>query len=75
MDKVMWNPETASLTQLYAATSPEIVEKRITGQYLVPVARICEPSDVAKNLTLQQALWDTTEELIREKLQNREWPL
>lgn len=68
-DTFAWDAETAALTQLYAATSPEIVERRITGQYFVPIARICEPSDTAQNRTFARMLWKSTEALIDQKLE------
>lgn len=33
-------PQQGSLTQLYAATSPEIDEKKLSGSYLVPTAQV-----------------------------------
>lgn len=61
---LLWSPEVASLTQLYAATSPEILKKNIRGKYLVPIAQISDVSDHAKNNTLQKELWHFSEELI-----------
>jgi len=68
VNSVTWTPETAALTQLYTATSPEIVERRLTGAYFSPIARICEPSAAGSNATLAALLWDSTARLIDEKL-------
>lgn len=42
-------PEAGALTQLYAATSPEIDSKQLDGEYLVPVAKLASKAKVAKD--------------------------
>lgn len=37
-------PKVGCLNQLYCATSPEIEEKDLRGNYLVPVGNLCRPS-------------------------------
>lgn len=37
-------PKIGCLNQLYCATSPEVEEKDLRGNYLVPVGNICRPS-------------------------------
>eukprot|EP01062_Namystynia_karyoxenos_P081800 TRINITY_DN906_c0_g2_i1.p1 TRINITY_DN906_c0_g2~~TRINITY_DN906_c0_g2_i1.p1 ORF type:complete len:296 (+),score=77.52 TRINITY_DN906_c0_g2_i1:416-1303(+) len=64
MRGVMWHPDVAALTSLYAAVSPEIVEKNITGKYFHPIARETAPCEHAVNKPLQKRLWEFTESLI-----------
>ena len=64
---ILWDADTASLTQLYAATSPEIVAKNIKGKYFAPIAQLNEPCDFARNMTLQKKLWTFTEEILKDK--------
>ncbi|KAG0042832.1 hypothetical protein BGZ83_012133 [Gryganskiella cystojenkinii] len=61
-------PEVGCLNQLYCATSPEVVEKDIRGQYLVPVGNICRPSHYALDEELQEQLWTFSENLSKEKV-------
>jgi len=64
ISSVMWKPDIASLTQLYAATSPEIEKKNIRGKYFVPIAQLGETAKEAKNETFQKELWEFSERLI-----------
>lgn len=52
-DIIFFEPDTAALTQVYAATATEIREKKISGKYFVPVGELCDTSYHAKNMTLQ----------------------
>eukprot|EP01062_Namystynia_karyoxenos_P081799 TRINITY_DN906_c0_g1_i1.p1 TRINITY_DN906_c0_g1~~TRINITY_DN906_c0_g1_i1.p1 ORF type:complete len:391 (+),score=132.94 TRINITY_DN906_c0_g1_i1:77-1174(+) len=61
----IWNAEVASLTQLYAAVSPEIVGQNISGKYFHPIARLTEPAAPARDRAAQRRCWEMTEELIR----------
>ncbi|KAJ3214643.1 hypothetical protein HDU67_001403 [Dinochytrium kinnereticum] len=63
----MATPEFGSLTQLYAATSPEIDEKGIGGEYLVPTAIVGESSALANDADLAKKLWTWSEKVIEEK--------
>jgi len=54
-------PEQGAITQLYAGTSPEVVEKNLNGKYLIPYARVYEPSTYAKDEQLGIQLWDHLE--------------
>ncbi|RPA96058.1 NAD(P)-binding protein [Choiromyces venosus 120613-1] len=56
------------LPALYAATSPEIKEQRITGQYIVPPGKVTDPSEQAQDIHLANNLWPLSEKLLREKL-------
>ncbi|KAL3424149.1 hypothetical protein PVAG01_03430 [Phlyctema vagabunda] len=53
---------------LYAATSNEIVEKEITGVYIVPDKKVTDPSTQALDDELAENLWDLSETVLRSKL-------
>lgn len=53
---------------LYAATSPEIEEKGITGSYIVPDKKVTSPSSKAQNVELSEQLWKLSLQLLDEKL-------
>ncbi|KAF9120273.1 hypothetical protein BGW39_011533 [Mortierella sp. 14UC] len=59
-------PEVGALTQLYVATSPEIVDKDIRGRYFVPIANEIQPSAYALDEALQDKLWAFSEKLVEE---------
>ena len=61
-------PEVGALTQLYVATSPEIVNKDIRGRYFVPIANEIQPSAYAQDEALQEKLWAFSETLVKEKV-------
>ncbi|KAG0348398.1 hypothetical protein BC939DRAFT_403561 [Gamsiella multidivaricata] len=61
-------PEVGALTQLYVATSPEIVNKDIRGRYFVPIANEIQPSAYAQDEELQEKLWAFSEKLVIEKV-------
>ncbi|KAG9319755.1 hypothetical protein KVV02_005872 [Mortierella alpina] len=63
-------PETGALTQLYLATSPEIVNRDIRGRYFVPIANEIQPSSYARDDDLGEKLWTFSEQLTREKLRD-----
>lgn len=66
------SPLEGALSQLYAATSPEIVEKGHSGGYIVPIARYVPPggamfglySEQAINDSLAKELWEIGEKLL-----------
>lgn len=62
------SPDDGALTQLYAATSPEIIEKNYRRVYFVPYGEIGETPKIAKDDELAENLWKYTEDLIDEKL-------
>lgn len=62
-----WTPIEAALTSLRPAVSREIVDKKITGQYFVPIARMDPGSDLARDSDLARKLWDFTEDLLKQK--------
>ncbi|KAJ3104094.1 hypothetical protein HDU97_009543 [Phlyctochytrium planicorne] len=67
MSYLMVSPEFGALSQLYAATSPEIDNKKITGVYFVPTCVIGTPSAHATNPELATKLWDFSEKVVKEK--------
>jgi len=62
------SPEDGALTQLYAATSPKIIENNYRGKYFVPFGIIGQKSAAAQDDELAEKLWKYTEDLIDEKL-------
>lgn len=61
LHRVVWDPEQASLTQVFTAVATELVEKRITGRYFQSVARELAPDPHCRNQTLQAWLWKQSE--------------
>ncbi|KAG0367499.1 hypothetical protein BGX24_003201 [Mortierella sp. AD032] len=61
-------PEVGALTQLYVATSPEIVDKNIRGRYFIPIAYEIQTSAYGQDEQLQEKLWSFTEKLVRENV-------
>eukprot|EP01117_Protostelium_nocturnum_P005977 TRINITY_DN2149_c0_g1_i1.p1 TRINITY_DN2149_c0_g1~~TRINITY_DN2149_c0_g1_i1.p1 ORF type:complete len:329 (+),score=100.45 TRINITY_DN2149_c0_g1_i1:236-1222(+) len=57
-----------AITQLYAGTSPEVVEKHLNGAYLVPFAREFEPTSYATDPELASKLWEFLEKQVEGKL-------
>jgi WW domain-containing oxidoreductase len=53
---------------LWAATSPEVVEGNVTGQYIVLDKKVTEPSSQAQDEELAKQLWVLSEEILRDKL-------
>ncbi|KAK4055010.1 hypothetical protein OIO90_003351 [Microbotryomycetes sp. JL221] len=62
------SPEQGSYSGIYAATSPEIVEKNWNGFYFDDPASIGSESDQAKDEQLQKKLWYLSTQLIKQKL-------
>ncbi|CAG8536264.1 6241_t:CDS:2 [Ambispora gerdemannii] len=62
------NEDDGALTQLYAATSPEIEKENYRGKYFVPIAKLETPRPFATNQETVSRLWKWTEELLNEKL-------
>ncbi len=64
---VMWEGEAGTLTQLYAATSSEIIKNKITGKYFHPIGQVVEPVHYATNETIQDQFWAFSEDILRQK--------
>jgi len=62
------SPEDGALTQLYLATSPDVEEQNIRGQYYVPTAKHSTTSRFGRDEELAAKLWEFSERLIEEKL-------
>ncbi|KAG9297689.1 hypothetical protein G9A89_011204 [Geosiphon pyriformis] len=60
--------DEGALNQLYAATSPEIEEKNLRAKYIIPDAKVIEPSNYATNEELAKKLWKFSEDLVAQKL-------
>jgi len=57
--------QNGAITQLYCATSPEIVSKELNGKYFVPYAKVNQGSENARNEELGKKLWDHLEQVAR----------
>lgn len=67
---LVWNADTAALTPLYLATSPDIETHNIHGEYFLPIAEkwpTYHPG--AEDVALSKALWEFTASLYREQTQ------
>lgn len=60
-------PEFGSLTQVYVATHPDIVDKKWKGEYFVPTAQWQAPSAYAQDAALATKFWSFTESVLKEK--------
>eukprot|EP01117_Protostelium_nocturnum_P019764 TRINITY_DN8650_c0_g1_i1.p1 TRINITY_DN8650_c0_g1~~TRINITY_DN8650_c0_g1_i1.p1 ORF type:complete len:329 (-),score=103.92 TRINITY_DN8650_c0_g1_i1:84-1070(-) len=65
---LMLNPQQGALTQLYAGTSKQVVEKKQNGAFFIPFAREFEPSSYAKDADLATKLWKHLEKQTAGKL-------
>lgn len=54
------------ILQLFLATSPKA--EGVTGQYYEPIGKITTPSNLALNETLQEQLWDYSEDAVKDFL-------
>ncbi|KAG0029536.1 hypothetical protein BGZ81_003643 [Podila clonocystis] len=62
-------PDEGALTQLYLATSPDVVKKDIRGRFFVPTAEEQELNGDALDVELQEKLWEYSEKVVKEKTQ------
>ncbi|KXN81562.1 hypothetical protein AN958_04445, partial [Leucoagaricus sp. SymC.cos] len=62
-------PEKGSFTSIFAAASPAIRKnpKLYRGSYLEPYGKISLPSPQAQDLILARSLWQTTENILKER--------
>ncbi|KAH8551820.1 hypothetical protein BGW37DRAFT_557057 [Umbelopsis sp. PMI_123] len=65
---VSMNTEDGAITQMYLATSPEVEQRDIRGQYYVPYASPSKPFSHATSQKNQTKLWDFTEKILYEKV-------
>lgn len=61
----LWSPEVASLTQVFTAVSPEIIDSEISRKFFVPIAREATPDSCTSNVQLQKKLWKYSEGLVK----------
>jgi len=61
------SPAYGCLTQLYAGTSPEVVEKNLNGSYFVPYGKVQAPSAYGQSAELGSKLWDYLEKEASQK--------
>ncbi|KAJ5977477.1 hypothetical protein N7501_000819 [Penicillium viridicatum] len=50
--------EDGAATALYLATSQEVREQNHRAQYFIPIATLCEPSAISRDMKLARELWD-----------------
>ncbi|CAO3590729.1 unnamed protein product [Absidia cylindrospora] len=60
--------EEGALTQLYLATSPEVEEEDVKGQYYVPYGEAGTISSFTSSDENAEQLWNFTEDLLKEKV-------
>jgi NAD(P)-dependent dehydrogenase (short-subunit alcohol dehydrogenase family) len=63
------SPEGA-LSALYAATSPEVTEQDISGEYIVPNGHVQEADKRALDYEIQDDCWELIQECIKQGLGN-----
>ncbi|KAJ3122127.1 hypothetical protein HK098_003106 [Nowakowskiella sp. JEL0407] len=64
---IFLSPENGALTQLYCATSEEIVTKNYNGEYFVPYGKLAKPDlEIAESKELRDKLWEYSEKVVRE---------
>ena len=66
--RLSWDSETASLTQIYTAVSPEIQEKNIKATYFHPIARPVSKVSVLATSENAAKLWKSTKALLESKM-------
>ncbi|KAI8607088.1 hypothetical protein BC830DRAFT_1159537 [Chytriomyces sp. MP71] len=64
---VILSPETGALTQVYAATSDDVVKKGYKAKYFVPVATLDRTSTHGEDAMLAEKLWDWSMETLKSK--------
>ncbi|KAI8841342.1 hypothetical protein BC829DRAFT_376598 [Chytridium lagenaria] len=60
-------PADAALTQIYAATSKDVVEKGWKGEYFVPIGRLGIATSIAGDEGYAREVWEWAERIIRQK--------
>jgi retinol dehydrogenase 12 len=60
----MYPAPMGAITQLYAATSPEL-KKLDSGRYFIPWARAGTPKNGTQDLDIALKLWDFLEEAVK----------
>ena len=60
--------KTGCKSALWAATSNEVIDEGVTGEYVVPEKKVTSPSSQAQDVQLQENLWGLTVKVLKEKL-------
>jgi retinol dehydrogenase 12 len=60
--------EHGAITQLYAGTSSEVIEKNLNGKYLIPYCIEWKPTKFAEDEELAKKLWSWMENEFKSKL-------
>jgi WW domain-containing oxidoreductase len=60
--------ESGCRSALFAATGERVVAEEISGCYIVPDAKVTEPSKAAKDDALGGRLWELSEKILRDRL-------
>ncbi|OJA18621.1 hypothetical protein AZE42_01759 [Rhizopogon vesiculosus] len=63
------HPDKGAYTSAFAAASEEVAKQRdkYKGTYLVPVGKMAEPTNMARDEVLAKELWDSVEKFLLEK--------
>lgn len=64
---VTLSPDVGAFTTLYVATSDDIRRDGIRGTYFEPICRIGQAHEFARDTRRQEALWNLSEGLLRER--------
>lgn len=59
--------EEGALSQLYIATSPEIEEKKLTGEYFARFGKLSKSDSYTRYDKNAAELWEWTENVLKEK--------
>ncbi|KAG0016327.1 hypothetical protein BGZ82_001129 [Podila clonocystis] len=60
-------PDDGALTQLYVATSPDVVKSDIRGRFFIPIGEEESLNSGALDVDLQENLWEYSEKIVKEK--------
>eukprot|EP00933_Yihiella_yeosuensis_P016755 TRINITY_DN14195_c0_g1_i1.p1 TRINITY_DN14195_c0_g1~~TRINITY_DN14195_c0_g1_i1.p1 ORF type:complete len:380 (-),score=85.31 TRINITY_DN14195_c0_g1_i1:303-1280(-) len=66
-EAALMTPPQGAVTQLYLATSPEVEEKDIRGQYFKPQATLAKPPSFVGE-EREERLWEISEKLVKDFL-------
>jgi hypothetical protein len=68
MRLLFMDPDVGAYTTAFAAASPKVrTDARYRGGYLQPVAKLGYASALTNDVELAKELWNTTEEVLRDR--------
>ena len=72
MSTLALTPDQGAYNSCFAAASPLVRKSadKYKGAYLMPVGKIVEPAANAKDVEMQNSLWETTENYLKEFASN-----